>query len=53
MALAGCIQTLHPLYTENDLTFDAALIGVWGEDNSKETWAFEKEIGRASCRERV
>ena len=27
--VTGCVPTLHPLYTERDLTFDAALIGLW------------------------
>jgi len=40
----GCIPTsINPLYTEQDLVFDPALIGVWrGKGDAKETWAFEK-----------
>ena len=40
----GCIPTsINPLYTEQDLVFDPALIGVWrGDGDAKETWAFEK-----------
>jgi len=41
-ALAGCVPSLNPLYTEKDLVFDPALLGVWGEANAKETWTFEK-----------
>lgn len=47
LALAGgCVPSLNPLYTEQDLVFDPALVGVWGDDNkmagSKESWAFTK-----------
>jgi len=40
----GCIPTsINPLYAEQDLVFDPALIGVWrGDGDAKETWAFEK-----------
>jgi hypothetical protein len=39
--LAGCIPlSLHPLYTEEDLVYDAGLEGLWGEDNDH--WLFEK-----------
>jgi hypothetical protein len=41
--MTGCIVTsVNPLYTEKDLVFDPALIGAWGEDNDKNTWAFEQ-----------
>jgi hypothetical protein len=41
--VAGCVPSLHPLYTEKDLVFDAALVGVWSEkEDASETWAFEK-----------
>jgi len=41
--VTGCIVTsVNPLYTEKDLVFDPALVGAWGEDNDKDTWAFEK-----------
>ena len=33
--LVGCIPTLHPLYTEQDLAFDPGLVGRWAEPNSK------------------
>ena len=41
--VAGCIVTsVNPLYTQKDLVFDPALVGVWSEDNDKNIWAFEK-----------
>ncbi|MGB7068717.1 MAG: hypothetical protein WBD22_04430 [Pyrinomonadaceae bacterium] len=39
---ASCVQSLNPLYTEQDLTFDDKLIGVWGETDTLETWDFSK-----------
>jgi len=45
--LTGCITlSVYPYYTAKDLTFDAALIGVWsdpGQTNADgETWTFER-----------
>ncbi|MCC6697878.1 MAG: hypothetical protein IT365_19785 [Candidatus Hydrogenedentes bacterium] len=38
---AGCIPlSLNPLYTDDDLVYDAGLEGTWGE--APEQWAFEK-----------
>jgi hypothetical protein len=45
--LAGCIGSLQPLYTDKDLVFDPGLIGLWSEENGKETWLFEKEGEKA------
>jgi len=42
LLLPGCVPSVNPLYTEKDLVFDPALIGTWGESDSKETWVFEK-----------
>jgi hypothetical protein len=43
LALAGCVPSLNPLYRPEDLTFDAALVGVWVEKpDSEERWIFEK-----------
>jgi len=39
---AGCVRSLHPMYTEKDLVFEPSLIGQWAEDDSKEIWAFSK-----------
>ena len=41
-ALVGCIPSLHPLYTENDLIFEPSLVGEWSGKDSKETWTFTK-----------
>lgn len=38
--LIGCVPTLQPLYTEKDIIFDPQLVGVWSEENSRESWHF-------------
>ena len=42
LLLSGCVPSVNPLYTQNDIVFDPALLGAWGERDEKETWAFEK-----------
>ena len=42
LILGGCVTSLQPLFTEKDLVFDPALIGIWG-DNEDMTWCFEKQ----------
>ncbi len=42
---AGCIPSLHPLYTESDLIFDPDLVGVWAEkdaDASRDSWELKR-----------
>lgn len=36
----GCVPSLHPLYTQNDVIFETALLGKWGDPDS--FWRFEK-----------
>lgn len=45
--LTGCVvNSIYPFYAAKDLTYDPALLGVWGDpahtNDSKETWLFEK-----------
>jgi hypothetical protein len=42
--LAGCVPSLNPLYFDQDVIFDPALLGVWVETDSKETWTFTKGV---------
>ncbi|HNT36601.1 MAG TPA: hypothetical protein PKH07_16560 [bacterium] len=42
LLLFGCIPSLHPLYTEEDLIFDPALVGIWANEDSGESWTFTK-----------
>jgi hypothetical protein len=47
LALAGCVPSWNPFYTENDLVFDPALVGIWRpvqtQESSKESWQFTKD----------
>ena len=44
LLLSGCIvRSLHPLYTDENVIFDARLIGQWAEDDSKEIWEFSQQ----------
>lgn len=38
--IAGCIPSLHPLYTETDFIYDPNLLGTWLE--GKNSWLFEE-----------
>jgi hypothetical protein len=40
--LFGCVPSWNPLYTDQDLVFDPALVGNWKDKDNKETWVFEK-----------
>ena len=43
LAIAGCVRSLHPLYTERDLVFDERLLGSWTKNgDSTNTWIFQK-----------
>jgi len=48
--LGGCIpvMSLHPLYTEEDVVFEANLIGTWMDDpdNPKTTWEFSRAVAK-------
>lgn len=43
LTLVGCIRSLYPLFTEDDLFFMPSLIGTWIEEEGKDTWTFVKE----------
>lgn len=44
LALAGCVPSWNPFFSEKDLVDDPALAGTWrpmaGGEDSKETWEF-------------
>jgi hypothetical protein len=42
LILGGCVPSLHPLFTENDLIFDNDLIGSWASTDSNETLEFKQ-----------
>jgi len=37
---AGCVLSLHPIWTDEDIIFEPALVGVW--EDGKESWAFSQ-----------
>lgn len=43
LLLAGCVPSLYPVYSGDDVVFSPALVGVWTERDSDETWTFTKE----------
>lgn len=40
--LTACVPSLYPLYTDDDLIFDPALVGQWLESEGGETWTFTR-----------
>ena len=40
--IAGCIPSLNPVYTDETLAFEPALIGVWKQPAAKARWDFAK-----------
>ena len=44
IALAGCVPSWNPFYTEKDLIFESSIVGVWQplqrSAASEESWAF-------------
>lgn len=39
--LQGCVYSLHPLYSKNDLVFDARLLGSWKQSGEDGVWKLE------------
>jgi len=46
LMLAGCIPSVHPLYTDDDLIYDPSLIGQWADKDGKEAWTFKKSADK-------
>ena len=42
LIMAGCVPSLHPLFTEKELVFDPALVGTWGKEDGEERWVFTR-----------
>jgi hypothetical protein len=38
--VAGCVRSLHPIYTAADVVFDEDLIGTWRQSGQATTWQF-------------
>lgn len=41
-ALSGCVPSVYPLYREQDVEFDPALVGAWRPEPGAEPWVFSK-----------
>lgn len=42
LILTACVPSLYPLYTDDDLIFEPALLGQWLESEGEETWTFTR-----------
>jgi hypothetical protein len=45
--LAGCVPSVNPVYRNEDLVYDPALLGVWSQPNSTETWEVTHRDGKS------
>jgi len=41
-AAASCIQSLQPLFEDDDLIFDSRFLGVWTDSQGQDSWSFER-----------
>ena len=41
MLMIGCVPSLHPLYTKEDIFIEPALVGTWVNNDESEIWRFE------------
>jgi len=40
--LVGCVPSLHSLFTDKNLVFADAFLGLWTSDNSNDTWELKR-----------
>ncbi len=41
LILTGCIPSIYPLYTSEDVVFEPSLVGEWFEKDNSNRWIFE------------
>lgn len=41
--LVGCIPSIHPLYTTDNLAYDPLLVGEWFDKDNSNRWVFESD----------
>jgi hypothetical protein len=41
--VAGCVPSLHALYTEETTTFELGLLGVWEQGKGESLWEFSRK----------
>ncbi|MCX7049559.1 MAG: hypothetical protein NTX50_29250 [Candidatus Sumerlaeota bacterium] len=42
-AIFACVPSLHPLYTDKDLIYDATLVGAWTNEDGTNKYSFIRE----------
>jgi len=42
LSLSGCLPSLYPLYTEDDLIFSPELLGIWQEPDDDMLWYLKR-----------
>ncbi len=45
--MAGCIPSLYPIYTDQDVVVRPGLIGHWANEDKTQTWVFTEREGSA------
>ena len=48
VALAGCVPSLHPFYTNADLVLEPKLEGTWKEPDTAATWSITRAADRGA-----
>ena len=43
VVVVGCLPSLNPVYTDNDLVFEPALLGTWSGEKSGDIWDFRRQ----------
>ncbi len=46
MLLSGCVWSVHPLYTEKEVAFEPALVGVWATADGEKTAIIQPGEGK-------
>ena len=42
LVCSSCVPSVHPIYSERDIVFDAKIVDVWTDEGNEETWAFTR-----------
>ena len=42
MMASGCLRSIHPLYSDNDLVYRRELLGTWVDEDTAGTWTFTR-----------
>jgi hypothetical protein len=47
LLVAGCMASLNPVFRDEDLVFDPAMLGVWTQPDSSDTWELSPGNGKS------